>query len=91
MFANLRDVKTADDYVKYLDDFINSRFTDDYFSVTLPKDLITSSTSSPAWLGYIAAINVLGNPMLFSTSILSKYLVPGASGTKNAINRHHIF
>lgn len=91
MFADLRDVKTADEYVKYLDDFIKSRFTDDYFNVTLPKDLITSSTSSPAWLGYIAAINVLGTPMLFSTTILSKYLVPGSSGTKNAIDRHHIF
>ena len=29
--------------------------------------------------------------MLFSTAILSKFLVPGASGTKNAIDRHHIF
>lgn len=91
MFADLRDVKTADEYVKYLEDFIAGRFTDDYFNVTLPKDLATSSTSSPAWLGYIAAINVLGTPMLFSTAILSKYLVPGASGTKNAIDRHHIF
>ena len=91
IFADLRDVKTADEVVKYLDYFIKSRFTDDYFNVTLPKDLITSSTSSPAWLGYIAAINVLGTPMLFSTSILSKYLLPGASGTKNAIDRHHIF
>ena len=91
IFADLREVKTADDYVKYLDDFISGRFTDDYFNVTLPKDLATSSTSSPAWLGYIAAINVLGTPMLFSTEILSKYLVPGASGTKNAIDRHHIF
>ena len=91
MFADLRDVKTPDDYVKYLEDFIAGRFTDDYFNVTLPKDLATSSTSSPAWLGYIAAINVLGTPMLFSTAILSKFLVPGASGTKNAIDRHHIF
>lgn len=91
IFADLREVSSADEYVKFLDDFIASRFTDDYFNVTLPKDLATSSTSSPAWLGYIAAINVLGTPMLFSTEILSKYLVPGASGTKNAVDRHHIF
>jgi len=91
MFADLREVKTANEYVKYLEDFIAGRFTDDYFNVTLPKDLATSSTSSPSWLGYIAAINVLGTPMLFSTAILSSFLVPGASGTKNAIDRHHIF
>lgn len=91
MFADLREVKTAEEYVKYLEEYIAGRFTDDYFNVTLPKDLATSSTSSPAWLGYIAAINVLGTSMLFSTAILSKFLVPGASGTKNAIDRHHIF
>lgn len=91
VFADLRDVHTPEEYIKYLDDFIASKFTDDYFNVTLPRDLATSSVISPAWLGYIAAINVLGTPMLFSMSILSKYLVPGASGTKNAIDRHHIF
>ena len=91
MFADLRDVKTPEEYINYLEEFIAGRFTDDYFNVTLPNDLATSSTNSPAWLGYIAAINVLGTPMLFSTAILSKYLVPGVSGTKSAIERHHIF
>lgn len=91
LFADLRDVHSAEEYVKYMDDFIASRFTDDYFNVTLPKDLVTSSTTSPTWYGYIAAINVLGTPMLFSTAMASQYLVPGASGTKNAIDRHHIF
>ncbi len=91
MFADLRDIHYPEDYMKYLESAIEARFTDDYFNVTLPKDLATSSTASPAWFGYIAAINVLGTPMLFSTSILSKYLIPGSSGTKNAIDRHHIF
>lgn len=91
LFADLRDVKNADEFIKFLDDVISSRFTDDFFNVTLPKDLATSSSTSPTWFGYIAAINVLSNPMLFSTAILSKFLVPGASGTKNAIDRHHIF
>lgn len=39
MFADLRDIKSTDEYVKYLDGFIKNRFTDDYFNVTLPKDL----------------------------------------------------
>ena len=74
-----------------MDNFIASRFTDDYFTVTLPKDLETSSTTSPSWFGYIAAINVLGAPMLFSTATAKQFMVPGASGTKNSIDRHHIF
>ena len=91
LFADLRDIHSPQEYIKYMDDFIASRFTDDYFNVTLPKDLATSSSTSPVWLGYIAAINVLGTPMLFSTATAKQFLVPGASGTKNAIDRHHIF
>lgn len=91
LFADLRDIHSPQEYIKYMDDFIASRFTDDYFNVTLPKDLATSSSTSPVWFGYIAAINVLGTPMLFSTATAKQFLVPGASGTKNAIDRHHIF
>ena len=91
VFADLRDVKSAEEYLDYLENAIAGRFTTDYFEVTLPKELITSSVTSPIWYGYIAAINVLGKPMVFSTAMLSTYILPGASGTKNAVDRHHIF
>lgn len=91
IFADLRDVHTSDEYVQFLENAINRRFTEDYFNVNLPKDLETSSTTSPVWFGYIAALNVLGRPMLFSTAVLSSFLLPGTSGTKHAIDRHHIF
>ena len=90
-FADLRGIHTADEFVAYLENAIASKFTDDYFSVTLPNELNTSSAISPAWNGYVAAQIVLNNPMLFSTSALTPYLLPGASGTKNAVDKHHIF
>jgi len=90
-FADLRNVHTADEFIDYLDRSIASRFTEDYFNLTLPNELNTSSAISPAWYGYIASQIVLNNPMLFSTSSLSTYLLPGASGTKNAVDKHHIF
>lgn len=90
-FADLRGIHTADEFVAYLETSIASKFTDDYFSVTLPNELNTSSAISPAWNGYVAAQIVLNNPMLFSTSALTPYLLPGASGTKNAVDKHHIF
>ena len=90
-FADLRNVHTADEFIDYLERSIASRFTDDYFKLTLPNELNTSSAISPAWYGYIASQIVLNNPMLFSTSGLEKYLLPGASGTKNAVDKHHIF
>lgn len=90
-FADLRNIHSADEFVNYLEKTIAGRFTDDYFNFTLPNELNTSSIISPAWNGYVAAQIVLNNPMLFSTSGLAKYLLPGASGTKNAVDKHHIF
>ena len=90
-FADLRGVHTAQDFVAYLDRVIETRFTDDYFRITLPNELITAYAISPAWCGYIASQIVLNTRMLFSNTPISKYFVLGASGTKNAIDRHHIF
>lgn len=89
--ADLRSVKTADGFVAYLDNEIKNQFTEDYFSVTLLNNLVTSSTTSPIWYGYVAALNVLNYPMLFSTTPTSKYFVVGAHGTKSSIDIHHIF
>lgn len=89
-FADLRSIHTANQFVTYLDNEISNRFTDDYFRYSLPAELNSSSATSPAWYGYIAAINVLGTPMLFSTAPLSKYFVLGTNGNKNSIDKHHI-
>jgi hypothetical protein len=90
-FADMKNIHTADEFIAYLEKAIASKFTEDYFSVTLPNELNTSSAISPVWYGYIAAQIVLNNPMLFSTTALTPYMLPGASGTKNAIDKHHIF
>ena len=90
-FADLRNVHTADEFVSYLGGVISTRFSDDYFDLTLPADLVSAAAISPAWFGYIAALNVLGTPMLFSTTTLAAKLLPGASGNKRAIDKHHIF
>lgn len=90
-FADLRDVNSADEFIAYIDRVISTRFTDDYFNLTLPSELNSAAAISPAWNGYIAAQIVLNNPMLFSNTPVSKYFIIGSSGTKNAIDKHHIF
>lgn len=90
-FADLREIHTADEFVSYLDGVISNKFTDDYFEYSLPAELNSSSANSPAWYGYIAAINVLGTPLLFSTTPQVQCFLPGASGSKNAIDKHHIY
>ena len=90
-FADLREVKTAEGFVSYLESTIATRFTDDFFAFNLPSSLEGSSASSPSWFGYVASLIVLGTPMLFSTSPLAQYFAIGTSGKKNAIDKHHIF
>ena len=90
-FADLRGVTTAEGFVAYLESAIETRFTDDFFTYSLPSSLEGSSASSPSWFGYVASLIVLGTPMLFSTSPLAQYFAIGASGKKGAIDKHHIF
>lgn len=90
-FADMRNITSKEDYVAYLEDTIVSAMTEDFFNITLPQRMTTSAAVSPEWNGYIAAINVLGKPMFLSTVPMANHLIPGASGTKNSIDKHHIF
>lgn len=90
-FADLRNVHDAEQFIAYIERTITTRFTDDYFRLTLPNELNSAAAISPAWNGYIAAQVVLNTPMLFSATPVSKYFILGASGTKNAVDKHHIF
>lgn len=89
--ADLRNIHNADEFIAYLDDAVKLKMNDTYFSVELEKELISSSASSPLWFGYIASINVLGAPMLFSNTPQSKYWLIGSDGDKKSIDKHHIF
>lgn len=89
--ADLRSVKSAPDFVEYLNQSIRQQMNESYFNVELINDLTSSAASSPVWYGYIASINVLGTPMLFSNTPLSKYWILGSDGMKKAIDKHHIF
>jgi hypothetical protein len=90
-FADSRNILTVEDFVKYYNGIVKSQFTNDYFERTLPNVLTTSSTQSPVWYGYVASLNLLNYPMLFSTTPVSNFFVVGASGDKSSIDIHHIF
>lgn len=90
-FADLRSLSSAEEFVDYFNNEINSKLTTDFFNITLPDDLHSSSAISPSWFAYLASINVLGYPMLFSTTPLSNYWLDGTSGKKKSIDKHHIF
>lgn len=90
-FADIKSIGSAEGLEEYLQKVIDSRLTDDYFNITLPMDLTTSAAISPSWYGFVASQLVLGYRMLFSTTPLSSLFIPGSSGTKNALDKHHVF
>ncbi|MDD2542399.1 MAG: DUF262 domain-containing protein [Desulfuromonadaceae bacterium] len=89
--ADLRNIKTAADFVALLERKISSKFTNDFFNITLANVLATSAPRNPAWFGYCAALNVLDAKVLFSTLHTRELFSPVATGTKNALEKHHLF
>ena len=89
--ARLRGITTADEFKKVLDDIIVSQLTNDFWDITLPMDLSTSSSTSPSLYAYYAAMYVLGANGLFSKLKVSDLLQEGLRSKKSALERHHLF
>lgn len=89
--AELRELKTADQFLARLATVEAATLTDDYWTLTLPLDLATSAGRSPALFGFYAAQTLLGARALFSNSLVVDLLDPPAQGQKRALERHHLF
>jgi hypothetical protein len=80
----------ADGYIRVLSGIVDNTLTADYWSITLPNELATSASKSPALLAYIAALNILDADALLSTGKVRGRLDPAITA-KKGIERHHIF
>jgi len=89
--ARLRGLRSAEDFIRTLDRIVDDTFTDDFWNITMPNNLATSSANSPALLAYYAALNLLDARVLFSKMKVSELLDPAHKGTKSATERHHLF
>lgn len=89
--ARLRGISTAEEFQKVLDEIIVSQLTNDFWDITLPMDLSTSSSTSPSLYAYYAALYVLGAHGLFSKLKVSDLLQEGLRSKKSALERHHLF
>ena len=89
--AKFRSVDNADDFVKELNSIIDSQLTSDFWEVTLPMDLSTSSFRSPSLFAYYASLNILNALGLFSKLQVKELLESGLRANKSALERHHLF
>lgn len=89
--ASLRDIESAEQFIAHLDRIIRNALPEDFWGITLPGELATSSSQSPSLFAYHAALNLLDARVLFSKMKVSELLDPAPRAKKNALERHHLF
>ncbi len=89
--AMLRGVKSADEFAAKLHQTCNVTLTTDFWEVTLPSELATSSARSPSLFAFEASLVLLDAPVLFSEFSISEMLDPAWRGGHRSIERHHLF
>ena len=89
--ALLRDVHDADGFVRALTRICDATLTNDYWDITLPTELATSSGSSPSMYAYYAALVLLDAKVLFSNQSVPDMLDATTTAPRAAIERHHLF
>ena len=87
----LKGIKSAEEFTATLDEVMVSELTNDFWAITLPADLDSSSARNPELFAYIAAQNKLSAPVLFSHKKVPELLDPSLKTTKKSLERHHLF
>ena len=88
----IRDIPFGDPeaFCNTLDRIVKDTFTNDYWEITLPNRLDTSSAKSPPLSAYWAALNILDAEVLFSDLKIASMLDPVVTPIRD-MERHHLF
>ena len=87
----IKGIKTTDEFITILEGVMASELTNDFWMITLPANLNSSSARNPELFAYIAAQNKLSAPVLFSHKKVPELLDPSLKTTKRSLERHHLF
>ena len=89
--AQLRNTNRADEFVDRLRQVCEVTLTNDFWNVTLPNHLATSSPRSPSLFAYNASQVLLDATALFSNVKLSYLFNPAVHTSSPPIDRHRLF
>ncbi len=87
----LKEAKDGESFAAMLEAMMTNELTNDFWTVTLPANLDSSSARNPELFAYVAAQNRLGAPVLFSHKKVQDLLDPAIKTKKKALERHHLF
>jgi hypothetical protein len=89
--AALRGVTSDAEFLAWVEREMVAELTTDFWTVTLPNRLDTSSATSPLLYAYLASLNLFDARALFSKKRTRDVLDPAIKSTKSAAERHHLF
>lgn len=89
--AELRRVTNAGEFLGTLDQISTDTLTNDFWEITLPNDLATSSARTPSLFAYYAALVLLDAKAFLSKHKVIDLLDPSVHSTRSAAERHHLF
>ncbi|MEP3350123.1 MAG: DUF262 domain-containing protein [Marinomonas sp.] len=89
--AKLRDVNTQDGFRDVINHVSSAITTNDYWEITLPNELATSSARSPSMFAYFASLALLNANVLFSDQKVAELLDGSTNEPRSPIERHHLF
>lgn len=87
----LKGAKDGQSFASILEEIMANELTNDFWTVTLPSNLDSSSARNPELFAYVAAQNRLGAPVLFSHKKVQDLLDPTIKTKRKALERHHLF
>lgn len=87
----IKIAKNGEDYINIINDLIDNSLTNDYWEITAPSILDSSSSRNPLGLLFIAAQIKNNVPLLFSNKKISDLFDPVITPKKNRLDKHHIF
>jgi len=88
----IKDLASATDFIAVLEKIIVDTMTGDFWSITLPNELNSSSARNPAFYSYLASQNKLGVMVLFSKNRkIFDMLDPTVRSNRKALEKHHLF
>lgn len=87
----IRGINRSNAFFDLLEKIIGDTLTEDFWNITLPNNLVSSSVRSPALFAYNATLNLVGANVLFSKLKVAELLDPAIKSNKSSIERHHLF
>lgn len=81
----------AASFIATAESVIETALTNDFWSIQLPENLVTSSTSaSPSYQAYLAALNILDADLFALDEKVRDWMDPSAA-TLQGVEGHHLF